>query len=147
MKRHATIIFIASCALSSLAWGQNDTKTAPMAPCPAPAEVNHQHLYGLWRAEFEGQSQGATLLLEKHPELTESVRGAISRDGLKAWLAGDVDQGELNLDESLDGVSISSTWTGQVVEHSCGKEIRGTWRNAADQATRRFILRKQPGWK
>ncbi len=146
MKRRNALFLIATSALSFWAWGQTDSKTSPVTPCPASSEVSHWHLYGLWRAEFEGLSQGATLLLEKHPELTESVRGTLRRDGAEALLAGDVDQGELNLDESLDGLSISATWTGQVVESSCGKEIRGTWQRAADSTTGRFVLRKQPGW-
>ncbi|MGH6625358.1 MAG: hypothetical protein ACRECD_02245 [Burkholderiaceae bacterium] len=147
MKHRNAIFLIAACALSCWAWGQNDSRTSAIASCPAPSEVSHWHLYGLWRAEFEGLSQDATLLLEKHPELAESVRGTLRRDGSQALLAGDVDQGELNLDESLDGLSISATWTGQVVDNSCGKEIRGTWQHAADSATRRFVLRRQPGWQ
>ena len=52
-----------------------------------------RHLLGLWRAEFEGGT-GATLLLETHPEFAQSVRGAINRDGDRALLAGDVEDGE-----------------------------------------------------
>ncbi len=111
------------------------------------AEIGPRHLYGLWHAEFEGLPQGATLLFEKHPELTDSVSGAINRDGVKALIAGDVDQGELTLEESLDGQRISATWLGTVVEKSCGREIRGTWNNAATAASYPFVLRKLPGWQ
>jgi hypothetical protein len=111
--------------------------------CPKAAEVAQRHLLGLWRAEFEGLAAGATLLLEKHPELSESVRGAINRNGEKAQLAGDVEDGEFTLEESVNGVNISATWLGDVVEGSCGMEIKGTWQSAQDSKPRAFVLRKQ----
>lgn len=114
-----------------------------MAACPKAAEVNRDHLLGMWRAEFEGHSQGATLLLEKHTELAESVRGAINRDGDRALLAGDVDEGEFNLEESVNGVNISAAWVGEVVEGSCGREIRGAWKAEGDARQLQFVLRKQ----
>lgn len=123
-----------------------------MANCPAATEIGPRHLYGLWHAEFEGLSQGATILFEKHPELAGSFSGAVNRDGVKALLAGDVDQGELTLEESLDGQHISATWLGTVVENSCGKEIKGLWNNTSnkapgDAASHPFVLHKLPGWQ
>ena len=116
------------------------------------ADISPLHLYGLWRAEFEGEPQGATLLFEKHPELAGSVSGAVNRDGVKAQVSGDVDGGEFTLEESLDGQRISATWLGTVVENSCGKEIRGIWNNtsehtAGNAASYPFVLRKLPGWQ
>lgn len=111
--------------------------------CPKADEVRAQHLLGLWRAEFEGLPQGATLLLEQHPELTESVRGAINRNGEKALLAGDVGDAEFSLEESHNGTNISAVWLGDVVEGSCGMEIKGTWQTAQDSKPRAFVLRKQ----
>ncbi len=111
--------------------------------CPSPAEVHQEHLLGLWRAEFEGLAQGATLLLEKHPELTDSVRGGINRDGERAQVAGDVDDGEFTLEESVNGTNISATWQGEVTGGSCGREIRGTWQAQSDPRPRNFVLRKQ----
>jgi hypothetical protein len=119
------------------------TAAAQAPACPKAAEVSQQHLLGLWRAEFEGLTQGATLLLEKHPELAESVRGAINRNGERALMAGDVDDGEFTLEESVNGVNISATWLGDVVEGSCGMEIKGTWQSAHDSKPRTFVLRKQ----
>lgn len=113
------------------------------APCPAAAQVSQSHLLGLWRAEFDDLPRGATLLLEKHPELAESVRGAINRDGERALVAGDVNEGEFTLEESVNGTNISATWLGDVVEGSCGREIRGTWRAEGEQRARGFVLRKQ----
>ncbi|NPC58654.1 hypothetical protein [Caenimonas soli] len=119
------------------------TAGAQAAICPKAAEVGLQHLLGLWRAEFEGLAQGATLLLERHPELTDSVRGAINRDGERALVAGDVDGGEFNLEESANGTNISAVWLGDVVEGSCGREIRGSWKAEGDPRQFQFVLRKQ----
>jgi hypothetical protein len=113
--------------------------------CPAAAEVGQQHLLGLWRAEFEGLAQGATLLLEKHPERTASVRGAVNRNRERAQVAGEVDDGEFSLEESVNGVNISAIWLGDVVEGSCGREIRGSWKAEGDPRQFQFVLRKQSG--
>ncbi|MBI2772455.1 MAG: hypothetical protein HYX47_22740 [Burkholderiales bacterium] len=106
--------------------------------------MTHRHLVGMWRAEFEGLPRGATLLLEPHASMAESVSGAVNRNGEKALLAGDVDEGEFSLEESTDGVSISATWIGDVVEGSCGREIRGSWQAASERVARPFVLRKLP---
>ena len=119
------------------------TAVAQTPVCPKAAEVRAQDLLGLWRAEFEGLPQGATLLLEKHPDLTESVRGTINRNGERALLAGDVDDGDFNLEESANGTNISAVWLGDVVEGSCGREIRGSWKAEGDSRQFPFVLRKQ----
>lgn len=111
--------------------------------CPSPAEVHQEHLLGLWRVEFEGLAQGATLLLEQHPELADSVRGGINRDGERAQVAGDVDDGEFTLEESVNGINISATWQGEVTDGTCGREIRGTWQAQGEPRSRNFVLRKQ----
>lgn len=111
--------------------------------CPAAADVAQQHLLGLWRAEFADGGAGATLLLEPHPEYAQSVRGAINRNGDRALLAGDADSGEFTLEESVNGINISAVWLGDVVEGSCGREIRGTWKAEGDPRTRDFVLRKR----
>jgi hypothetical protein len=113
------------------------------AGCPKAAEITRKELLGLWRAEFEGLAQGATLLLEPHAEFAESVRGAINRDGERALLAGDIEDGEFTLEESGNGVNISATWLGDIVEGTCGKEIRGTWQAEGDRRARAFVLRKR----
>lgn len=113
----------------------------PAVACPKAAEVKRDHLLGLWRAEFDG-GPGATLLLEKHPELAESVRGQINRNGERALLAGDVDEGDFNLEESINGVNISAAWIGEVVEDSCGREIRGAWKAEGETRQVQFVLRK-----
>ena len=97
------------------------------------------------------------MLFEKHPELAGSVSGAVNRNGVRSQCAGDVeDDGTFTLEESDNGQTISATWTGAVVDGSCGKEIKGTWIKtnitstaypATGQATNHsFVLRKLPGW-
>jgi hypothetical protein len=137
MRRAA--FMVAAMLLPTLAAAQ----TAHPVPCPSPAEVTHQHLIGLWRAEFEGLAQGATLLLEQHPELAGSVRGEINRNGERAQVAGDVDDGDFSLEESVNGTNISAAWLGDVVEGSCGREIRGAWKAEGQTQQYQFVLRKR----
>ncbi|MES2530313.1 MAG: hypothetical protein V4636_04705 [Pseudomonadota bacterium] len=79
------------------------------------------------------------------------MRGTIVRDGqgdTGAQLAGDIaDDGLLTLDESRDGRSISAVWSGDMQAASCGREFKGTWRNAIDDRTRNFVLQKTGGLK
>jgi hypothetical protein len=136
-------------ALALPAAAQQSGAPDPTAPrgalrCPTPAQTGQADLLGLWHAVFEGQPKGATLLLEQHPELAESVRGAINRDGERAFVAGDVGDGEFTLEESVDGQRISGTWLGTVVEGSCGREIRGNWQRAGESVAVPFRLRKLP---
>lgn len=142
MRRWAILL----CALLASAAALSQTQPAPSAgaaACPAASDVGLQQLLGLWHAEFEGLAQGATLLLEKHPEFAETVRGAINRNGDRAQVAGDVEDGEFTLEESVNGTNISATWLGDVVEGSCGREIRGNWKAESAQVWRAFVLRKQ----
>ncbi|WP_051248674.1 hypothetical protein [Acidovorax sp. JHL-9] len=146
-------ILIAISAFATSATGQNDPKST--AACPAAVDLNHQHLQGRWHATLQAATPDAApapattavLQLGPHPELAESVRGTVQRGGASAQLSGDVDAGELALEESVNGTNISATWTGQVVEGSCGKEIRGTWNNVHPSLSLPFVLRKQPGWQ
>jgi len=116
--------------------------------------MSHQHLQGRWHATLHADAPGAAtepaatalLQLGRHPELAQSVRGTVQRGGASAQLSGDVDAGELTLEESINGTNISATWTGQVVDGSCGKEIQGTWNNATPPTSLSFVLRKQAGW-
>jgi hypothetical protein len=117
---------------------------AAQAPaCPHASEVGQAQLLGAWRAEFEGAGQVGTLLLEKHALYAESLSGAINRNGERRPVAGDVEDGEFTLEESADGLRITATWLGEVVEGSCGREIRGTWTLDGQTSGRAFVLRKE----
>ncbi|GDY36819.1 hypothetical protein ACINB_27110 [Acidovorax sp. NB1] len=122
--------------------------------------MDHQHLQGRWLAELRAPAaEGGTppppttavLQLGPHPELAHSVRGTTQRGSATAQVSGDVDDGDLTLEESINGTNISATWTGRVVDGSCGKEIRGTWNNAHPTppapAAIPFVMRRQAGWQ
>lgn len=111
--------------------------------------MEQPHLLGVWHAQLTPSGPGqsgipAVLHLHPHPELDGSVRGTVQREGSTAQLTGDVHQGELTLEETTDGVRISATWLGGVVEGSCGKEIHGLWNTPTPETTLPFVLRKQP---
>jgi hypothetical protein len=116
---------------------------AQAAECPAPDEVAQAHLLGTWQASIEGLGAPVALTLVKDPEFAETVRGHLERAGQRLELAGDVDNGDLTLEESANGRNISATWLGEVVEGSCGREIRGTWKAQGDPKAHTFVLKKQ----
>jgi hypothetical protein len=121
--------------------------------CPANGrELPAGALYGQWEARIEGVPGIARVQLARHPDY-EGVRGTITREsGAKppsvAQLAGDIDdEGLLSIDESTDGRAISGNWLGELQPGSCGKEFRGTWRNASDDSTHPFVLNKTGSWQ
>jgi hypothetical protein len=123
------------------------------ASCPANGrELPVEALYGNWELRLEGMPGIAQVRLEKHPDYA-GVRGTVRRESganraTTAQLAGDIDDdGLLSVDESIDGRSISGVWLGELQPDSCGKEFRGTWRNASDDSTRPFILNKTGSWQ
>lgn len=147
MKHYLFMVVICACAILNVAHAQNSVAESAVSACPQPDEVRPIHLYGVWRADFEGGSPSATILFERHPELAGSVRGGVNRDGITAQIAGDVDNGEFTLEESHDGKRIDANWLGAVIVNSCGKEIRGTWNKHSNQTSHAFVLRKLPGWQ
>jgi hypothetical protein len=110
--------------------------------------MDHRHLQGTWQAHIPGNKTDTVLRLGPHPEFSESVRGTLQRGNATAQVTGDVDAGTFSLEESDDGTRISASWTGQVVQGSCGKEIQGTW-IPTDTPERKstFVMRKQGGWQ
>ncbi|MDH4419149.1 MAG: hypothetical protein QE485_18215 [Acidovorax sp.] len=153
------IILIAISAYPARADDPKNSKIS--AACPTAADMDHQHLQGRWLAELQtpATTEGRTppppttavLQLGPHPELAQSVRGTTQRGSTTAQVSGDVDDGDLTLEESINGTNISATWTGRVVDGSCGKEIRGTWNNAHPTppapAVIPFVMRRQAGWQ
>jgi len=142
MKRR---LLLALCLAAGSAFAQ--------AACPANGrELPVGALYGQWEARIEGEPGIARVQLARHPEY-EGVRGTITREGggrppSVAQLAGDIDdEGLLSIDESLDGRAISGNWLGELQPGSCGKEFKGTWRNASDDSTHPFVLNKTGSWQ
>lgn len=119
---------------------------ATPATCPTRADaLPGQALYGRWEVTFDGSGSDrtASVVLHKHPDYEGGVRGTITRAGHVAQLAGDIgDDGLLTLDESQDGIAISASWSGELQAGSCGREFKGIWRDARDDSTLDFVLRK-----
>jgi hypothetical protein len=113
------------------------------APCPAADDVTPEQLLGVWQADLAGSWEGATLKLETNPEYAGSFRGTLERQGQRLQVAGDLDDDGFTLEESSDGTHIAATWLGEVVEGSCGREIRGTWTKDGESAGKAFVLRKR----
>lgn len=113
------------------------------APCPRAGDVRVEQLYGLWHASFEGQARGASLLLEKHPRYAASVSGGVDRDGAQGVISGELEDGAFEIEESADGVHIAATWVGEIVDGSCGREIRGEWKRDGETRTVPFVMRKE----
>lgn len=111
--------------------------------CPAAADLTARDLLGLWRAEVDGRHAG-TLLLEPNPNWPGSLSGTLNRDGTRSQLAGDIEDGELTLEESADGTRISAAWIGEAVEGRCGREFRGTWQPEGRDERRPFRLIRSP---
>jgi len=139
----AALLAGAVLALSGCAAGRGNPD------CPTDArDLPLQSLYGRWEARFDGLPAVAVVQLGKHPDY-DGVRGTVTRSGAGperarvAQLAGDVDdEGALSIDESLDGRAISGVWSGKLQKGSCGREFRGTWRDATDESTHPFVLSK-----
>ena len=140
---------------------------APAAPCPAAKQVLAPQMYGQWLAVFDKPPRGlpvqALVLLEKHAEFSDSLAGMVQRDlrsapggrvaghTSRAQLAGDIEAGTLLLDESSNGINLTASWDGQIVEGSCGRSIRGVWKDLSNEALPDapdvpFELTRQTGW-
>ena len=150
MRRAAVAAMLAAAAAGALAQPATASLQPPAAPastaapsgCPAAQDVEAHQLLGLWHADIDGVPRGATLLLEPHPEYAGSLAGALNRDGVRSRVAADLDEDGFTLEESADGVHIAATWLGDLVDGSCGREIRGSWQPAGDAPPRVFVLRR-----
>lgn len=165
-----TIILIAITAHPYCARAQNDSKNGVPSPqpvpaavaagaCPSPQTLTPAQLHGEWQVAWEasadqrGASLRETLRFGPNPNHTDSLSGELLRGSARIQLAGDLEDGQLSLEESADGKTISASWLGQVQPGSCGREIRGWW--TADAALslpagqprrRAFVLRRQASW-
>ena len=122
------------------------------------------HLHGRWLLEWTASSSTATgsrttpasesLRLGPNPEFADSLVGELQRGGTQVQLAGDLEDGELTVEESADGKTISASWTATVSGNPCNPIIQGTWTRdpAASPPTgqaeqRPFRLRRPaPAW-
>ena len=155
MRPHArarfAVVLIAVGALCACATGQNhsnhhDASAIGGRACPDVRRWGAPQLYGTWEVELTQAGQRGRLLLRQHPEFRESLRGEFSYGGQASIASGDVEGGEVNLDESRDGKSLHAFWSGHLVPGACGREIRGAWQQLAREgvpaAESSFILRR-----
>lgn len=156
------IFFIAACTHIHWAIAQNSSQNEPKTGCLSAKSIKAPQLYGIWQVSFTNPPAGlpatAVMLLEKHAEFSDSLAGIVSRDPVtakghtaKAALAGDVEDGLVILDESSNNISITGTWNGELVEASCGRQIKGMWKDtsasaAPDAPEVPFMMVKRPGW-
>lgn len=151
--RYATVL-IASVAYPLFAQAQIST---PKSACPAPTALTQQQAYGDWRVTWQDGGATEVIRFGLNPEFPDSLSGELKRGREKLHLAGDLEDGQLTLEESPDGKSISATWVGTVVAGSCGKAMEGVWtcdesvaeKSAAtggDSGVRKFVLRRVLGW-
>jgi len=161
MKRHPHA-WLATAALA-FTFALPASAQTPAVACAPPADMAPAQLYGLWQLVLwpqDGGSEAAptstgALLFERHPEYPGSVRGSLKRttpgNDRQALVSGDVTSGEVNLDESADGVTMDAVWEGNVTASGCGQELRGIRRPAEGRATTdrtmNFVLKKAPGWR
>ena len=153
----STLVLIAVCALSACATNQNDLKlSVPPKPaasaldsnptCPDLARWGAPQLYGEWEFTLPALGQRGRMRLRQHPDFAASLRGELDYGGTHSIASGDIEDGELNLDESRDGKSLYAFWTGRLVPAACGREITGTWEqvpHAGQPALKSpFVLRR-----
>jgi hypothetical protein len=158
----AALFLIAACAHIHWAIAQNAPPNEAKTSCPAAKTIKAPQLYGIWQVTFinppVGLPKTAVMLLEKHAEFADSLSGIVSRDSVtasghtaKAALAGDVEDGMVILDESSNNISITGTWNGELIEASCGREVKGMWKDTSasappDAPDVPFTMVKRPGW-
>jgi hypothetical protein len=165
LKSIATFL-IATCAYIDCATAQNSSQiTTPnesKTSCLNAKSIRAPQLYGIWQVTFTNPPAGlpasAVMLLERHEEFSDSLAGTLSRVAVtanghsaKAALAGDVEDGFVILDNSSNNISISGTWNGELVEASCGREVKGMWKDTSasappDAPNVPFTMIKQPAW-
>lgn len=119
------------------------------APCLLPKEVESKHLIGTWRITQPQHPEASALLtLEPHPEHEDSLRGVLrpsqGDQTRTVWLVGDIEDGELVMDESLDGRTISAIWVAQPVAESCGRLLKGERRAAGEDSTEALVMTYVP---
>lgn len=159
------IILVAGCAhveSAGVAFDDEKYEAAPVSEstrmaCPEALTLDAADMTGTWHAIFGAvgaagtagtgadaaalSAPEATLELGPHPDYAGSLRGNATRGSAnKSLLAGDIEDGELLLEESTNGKTIAATWTGRVAGGSCGQTIEGTWNDALTSLTRPFRL-------
>lgn len=135
---------------------------AVTAGCTVRDHVPPAELGGEWQVHLrepgsppERVREQGLLGLERHPEFTDGVRGALLLGAggqmRRSQVSGDVTDGEFHLDESDDGRTISAVWSGQALQCAGQLVITGSRRPAegvdAPDPELAFWLTRVPGWR
>lgn len=123
----AGLLMLIGCASAPSASDNGSADLNNPVECPDVKRLRAAQLYGSWELELTATGQRGQLTLRQHPEFSESLRGEFRYGNQRSIASGDIEGGEFNLDESLDGKSLYAFWSGQLVPARCGAEIRGTW--------------------
>ena len=86
----------------------------PRPACPTAQQMEQPELLGRWSVQMDGEPGPITIDLGPHPEWDGTVKGSITRPGFQSIVVGDVNKGELTMEESRDGKSVSGNWYGTV---------------------------------
>ena len=113
----------------------------PRPDCPTAQQMDQPELLGRWSVQMDGEPGPIVMDLGPHPEWDGTVKGTITRPGFQSIVVGDVNKGELTMEESRDGKSVSGNWGGVVAEGSCARVIRGEWVGSDDRSLK-FTMRK-----
>ena len=149
-KYKFAFILIAVAAHPLCSQAQNNTYKPT---CTSATSLTQQQAYGDWRVTWQDGGATEAVHFGLNPEFPDSLSGEVKRGSTRLQLAGDLEDGQLNLEESPDGKAISATWVGAVVAGSCGKAIEGVWTRDESVVTkdagagvRKFVLRRVAGW-
>lgn len=138
------LLWLAACVAGIAAQAQPLAGKTP--ECPRDAPMGELQLHGEWTGSIAGRPQTVHLSLGPHPQWAGTVKGTIERSGGSPGgtrpMVGDVDDGNVTLEESADGTQITATWLGTVVDGSCAREIRGDYIEGEGTAPQPFVLRK-----
>lgn len=139
------LLWLAACTAGLTAQAQIQAPAGKTPECLQDAPMGDGQLRGEWAGSIEGQSQTVHLRLGPHPQWEGTVKGTIERSGASGGtrpMVGDVDDGNVTLEESADGTQITATWLGTVVEGSCAREIRGDYLEGKNAPPQPFVLRR-----
>jgi hypothetical protein len=160
LKHFNALFLIALCAVSISSNGQNDPKNSSLnaatgpAACKAASELVARDFYGDWilalqttvlAAGSNATVQNARLTLKPNSDFPESLAGDMTLNGQRTEVFGDIEDGALEFEESINGKDISAIWKGKIADGSCGRAITGTRTPAPTGAEQSFVLRRG-GW-
>lgn len=120
---------------SGLALADSDTGAATVSAA-APAAA------GLFAKPLTLRGTLGDAKIEMHlqlkPDPTEGIQGSyvIAGQNAKILLAGESENTDVVMEESLNGKDVSGEWTGALV----GNTFSGTWSTTDDAVTKPFVL-------